>query len=247
VDLLSLAQALWRYKLTSAVMLLLTAVAVVGVLVWTPPVYTATASLLLFEPPDPPAQSPSRDVRSQNPYVRYADNSVIINVVARRVQQDRVRERITADGGVETYEVGISRAFGGSSPIIDISVTAGSEVDALRTADLVAARTTRELAAVQEEEDVEADYMFTARTVEKPGKAVLVVAGTLRKAIGVGVLGLGALVLALASRRAWDERRTPRDPPRLVGSTVEVLTPRTSSPRTSSSDDPSSPQARQRS
>ena len=242
VDPLSLMQAVWRYKVTSLVVLLLTALAMGGVLIWTPPVYKASASLLLVEPPDPPARSGSGDARTENPFVRYADTSVIINVVARRVQQLPARRQVEARGGVETYEVAMSRKFG-PSPIIDISVTADSEIAALTTAGLVAVRTTRELAAVQEEEYVQPAYMFTARTIEQPEEAVRVVSGTLRKVVGVGALGLGALVLALALRRAWDERRPPQNPPHLVtGSSLEVLTP-----RAATNVDPPTPQARLRS
>lgn len=229
MDLLSLVQALWRYKLTSLLVLSLTGMAVAGVLVWTPPVYTASASLLLIEPPEPSTDAKS-PVAPENPFVRYADNSVIITVVARRVQQEQVREEIVGQGGVETYEVDLSRRFGGSSPIIDIAATADSQSRALSTVHLVIAQTTTDLYNVQAEENVRTEYMYTARTVEQPASAVRVVSGTLRKAIGVLGLGLGCLVLALASRRAWDERHGPSGPPRLVaGSIVEVLTPRGSS------------------
>ena len=181
MDLLSLMQALWRYKVTSLVVLSLTGLAVAGVLVWTPPVYTASASLLLVEPPDPPAESKSL-IPPENPFVRYADNSVIINVVARRVQQADVRSEIAVDGGVETYEVAISRRFGGSSPIIDILVTADSRGDALATVNLVAERTTLICTKCKRRRTCRPSTCSRLGRSNSRRQAVRVVSGTLRKA-----------------------------------------------------------------
>jgi len=208
VDLLSLIRTFWRFKFASLSVIGATIGLAVGFVLISPSDYEATASYLLVEPPDPPSEAEIKAdprlarIQADNPFMRYSDSSVIVNVVAQQVSRGSVREWAQAAGGNPEYEVWPSKKFGGPSPIVDITATGSSQAEVLRTLDFVGKELSRQLRAVQEAENVNRSYMFTARRVEYPDSAKRVVTGTLRAVIGIGFMGALALVVLLALLQA---------------------------------------------
>jgi hypothetical protein len=217
VDLLSLLRIAWRFKFATLAVMMGTLALGVAVVVVSPPVFTAVSSYLLIEPPEPPSPAEIEAdpqlgrIKSDNPFSRYADPSVIVNVVSRQVSSEQVRKATVDAGGDDEYEVAPSRRFGSPSPIVDITATGSSEQAVFTTLDFVGKQLTSQLRAVQADEDVDPTYMFTARLVEYPQSAKRVVSGTLRVLIGVAAFGglTLILVLALLHNRARMRDQTP--------------------------------------
>ena len=88
MDLLSIARKIWRYKLSTLPVLFLTLCGAIYVVAVKEPVYEASSSFILINPPAPPtAEEIARDpalgrINSDNPYTRFSDQSVVVEVLA---------------------------------------------------------------------------------------------------------------------------------------------------------------------
>ena len=91
MDLLTLLR-LFRRNIAATVVAAVLAAALVGyVVVSAPPVYRSSGSVVLFSPPQPPDPTlrdvdpsvPTTTVASDNPYVRFNDLSVVVDIVRR--------------------------------------------------------------------------------------------------------------------------------------------------------------------
>lgn len=215
MDLLAIGRTLWRFKIPALVVVIVTLIGCAGVVFLIPPVYETTSSYLLLPPPPAPTdQEIAKDpdlgkIRADNPYQRFSDPSVIINVVARRVNEDRNRERMIALGADNRFLVAPSNRYGFSSPIIDITSEAGSPEEALKTLRIVGDSVTRELKAIQAT-DVDPKYTYKARPVEAPDGAKQRASGKLRALLGVLGLGMVSLLVMVSSLQAWDRRKRQR-------------------------------------
>ena len=104
MDLLAITRKFWRYKLLTVPVVVLTLWGAVYVMAVKQPVYEATSSYVLLNPPAPPtAEDIVRDpalarVKSDNPYTRFGDQSVILAVLASTMSGDSAR-RGTRQGG----------------------------------------------------------------------------------------------------------------------------------------------------
>lgn len=229
MDLSTLLRAVWQFKITSLVIIVMTLAAAVGVLKMTPPTYTATSSYLIVAPPDPPTDAqlladPSlRHLNYENPFNRYGSNGVILDVVAHTTTSDRERQAVVAAGGDKRYDVSPEATYGPGSSILDISVTANSASQALLTSRLVADAMVKEMQDVQDAEKVDPHWMFTTRPISNPSQASPVYSGTMRAVVGVMLLGGIVLILALSLRMGAAARRRPRLAPGPGGGLDDVV------------------------
>src|SRR3954454_21122088 len=104
MDLVIIAGKLWRYRWLTVpviVVTLLGATYAVGVKA---PEYEASSSYLLINPPSPPTAEQIRknpeleNVRTDNPYTRFSDQSVVIEVLARTISSASARGALERKG-----------------------------------------------------------------------------------------------------------------------------------------------------
>jgi Chain length determinant protein len=220
MDLLSIVRKVWRYKLVTLPVVLLTLCGAVYVVAVKEPVYEASSSFILINPPAPPtpediARDPSLGrINSDNPYTRFSDQSVMIEVLASTMASESAQRALLEAGADPRYKVAPTSAFGYSSPIVKVTAQGPTPEVAVRSAKLVGKALTRELEGMQQAEGVDPHYRIEAQQVETPDRAQLKASGQLRMLVGVLVLGAVLLFVvvsvadALTTLRAGRMRRT---------------------------------------
>lgn len=215
VDLLTIFGVVWRHRLVTALVMVMTAVGSVVVITASPPMWSATTSYLLIEPPLPPTpeqlqEEPRlRQLNSDNPFARYGDPTVIIDVVSRIAATKAVQDDVEEAGGVADFEVLPSTRFGAASPIIDVTVTGGSEERVLSSLALVGDFVGRLLRQVQADEAVSPRYFYSLRQINSPSEGTREFSSTLRLLVGVLALGGLTLIAALSILEGRRRRRRP--------------------------------------
>jgi capsular polysaccharide biosynthesis protein len=223
MDLLMIARKLWRYKLLTLPVLLLTLCGAAYVVVVKTPVYETSSSYVIVNPPSPPteedvARNPALGhINADNPFARFSDDTVIVDVLASKLANESAEQALLKEGADPRYEVESSSALGYSSPILKITAQGESPRVAVRSAKLVGSAVIRELERMQKAEAVDPTYWIKAQQLDAPDGAELRASGQLRML--VGVLALGAVLLfvvvsvadALTSlRRERGVRAAPR-------------------------------------
>jgi capsular polysaccharide biosynthesis protein len=202
MDLLSIVRKIWRYKLVTLPVMLLTLCGAVYVMAVKEPVYEATASFVLINPPAPPtAEDVARDpslarLNSDNPYTRFSDQSVVVEVLTSSMATPSTQRELEKAGADPRYTVAPTSEFGYASPIVEIAAQGSTPQAAVRSARLVSDAVTRELRQMQQAEGVNPKYLIRARQLDVPESAELEASGMLRTL--VGVLGIGAVLLFVA-------------------------------------------------
>lgn len=200
MDLLTIIRAIWRHRLAVTPVILLTALAALYVLVVKPPVYEASSSLLLVNPPDAPtaaqivADPKLAKINTNNPYYNLGDvwtADALISVVA----SDSAQAQVALSNAVDV------------PPIIQITGSASSPQAAIKVVDMVTSVAVADLHQMQTRQGV--NDLYTIKTVElvQPRQAKLSVGGKLRSLIAV--LGLGAILLfvTISAAQAMEKRR----------------------------------------
>jgi len=240
VSLLLIAQKIWRYKLVTIPIVALVLLGVFYVIVIKSPVYEAGSTYILVNPPAPPTDSAiARDpslahIGADNPYTRYSDQSVVVQLLAGRLSSDEARRALAARGADPGYEIAPSAEFGYSAPIVQITGTGSSPAAAVHTARVVGSAVTSELDRMQAVHNVSPKYRIDTQQVVAPRDATLKASGKLRALVAVLVLGAALLFLAVTVADAFAairqaRRREPVDDdfgfPIAVGAPVEPLVP----------------------
>ena len=199
MDLLAVARRFWRYKLLTIPIVLLTFVAAVYVAAVQPPVYQAQSSFVLLNPPAPPtAEDIARDpalgkLKTDNPYTRSGDQSVIMQVLASTIDGDAARRALVGAGADLRYTVMPAMEFGFATPTLQVTALGATPESAVRTAKIVSQAIARELNRMQEAQGVAEDYRIKPLQVRTADRAQLQASGKLRTL--VGVLAFGAVLL----------------------------------------------------
>jgi hypothetical protein len=199
MDLLSIARKLWRYKLLTLPVVLLTLAGAIYVVAVKEPVYEASSSYILINPPAPPteediARNPALGrLNADNPFARFSDESVIVEVLASSMANESTKETLVKQGADPRYKVEPASALGFSSPILKIKAQGATAQAAVRSAELVGDAVTGELRRMQRAKDVDRDYWINSEQVDAPDGAELRASGQLRML--VGVLALGVILL----------------------------------------------------
>jgi hypothetical protein len=216
MDLLSIARKVWRYKLVTLPVVLLTLCLAVYVVAVKDPVYEASSSFILINPPAPPtpediARDPSLGrINSDNPYTRFSDQSVMIEVLASTMSSVAAERELLKAGADPRYEVAPTSAFGYSSPIVKVTAQGSTPAVAVGSAKLVGKALTRELEGMQQAEGVDPHYRIKAQQVKTPDRAQLKASGQLRMLVGVLVLGAILLFVAVSVADALSTLRAER-------------------------------------
>ena len=166
--------------------------------------YEASSSFLLINPPPPPtadevARNPALGkIRSDNPYTRFTEQAVVIDVLTRSLNAEAAREALVKAGADPRYMVGSGAQFGSATPIIQITGTGSTPEAAMRTAEVVGHGVVGELDRMQAAKHVDPHYRITTLHVEVPDGAQLRASGQLRMLIAVLALGVIGLFVAVS-------------------------------------------------
>ena len=123
MDLLHIARKLWRYKLVTVPIIMMMVAASAYVLIVKQPLYEASSSYLLINPPAPPtpdevARNPALGkIRADNPYTRFADQAVVIDVLTRTMNGAAAREGVATtrrltEPNTPRIRQGVTTAYG---------------------------------------------------------------------------------------------------------------------------------------
>jgi hypothetical protein len=194
MDLRLIARKIWRHKLITVPVMLLTLAGAAYVIAVKQPLYEASSTYVMVSPPAAPtAKEIARDpelgkAKADNPYTRFADQPVVIEVLKRTMSAESIRNTLVKAGADPRYTLKSATEFGASAPIIQVQALAATPAAAIRSAEVVGHAVVGELDRMQKAHDVDPAYRITAMQVEAPD-------GARRKAWGplgmlVGVLGL---------------------------------------------------------
>jgi hypothetical protein len=228
MSLLLIARKVWRYKLATLPILLFMLAGAFYVIAIKPPVYEASSTYILVNPPSPPtpdeiARDPSLGrIGADNPYTRYSDQSVVVQVLASRVGSDDARRALAERGADDGYTVAPSVEFGFTAPIVQITGTGSTPEAAVRTAKLVGLSLAQELDRMQQGRGVDPKYRIDVQQVVAPHEATLKASGKLRSLVAVFALGAILLFVAVSVADALTAMRRegaqPHSDPGLGGS-----------------------------
>ena len=182
------------------------------------PTYRASASAVLINPPALPETTPDNPTipqEYQNPYARFQDLSVIVDILVKVLGNDEVASSMKADGLVGDIQIAANRDFY-RGPIVEVAAEADNPEQAKRSAQIVLDELDSQLTALQEAQGTDPSYYITMTVIQPPTKATRVLSGTLRLlivALGMSaVITVGAGLFADAHERRrravadeWDE------------------------------------------
>ncbi len=198
MTLLLIVRKIWRYKFATLPILILVLAAAFFEVAVKPDMYEASSTYILVTPPAPPtpdeiAKDPKLGKGIDNPYTRYSDQSIVVQVLASRLNGDDAHAALAKQGADSNYTVQPSSEFGMSAPIVSITGTGTSPESAIKTADVVGLALTRQLADMQKVHGVAPRYRITTQEIVAAHDARLKASGKLRA--GVAVIALGTVML----------------------------------------------------
>lgn len=184
-----------------------------------PPSWQSDAAVILLNPPDPPEITLANPVNPRdddNPYTRFQDLSVVVDVLQRQMHSDSVTEQLKESGLDGEFDVAANREFY-RGPIVDIVAQAGSGAQAEENARIVGAAFQKELAQLQTKQGTAPRYQIGSDMIVEPTTAKVVLTPTIRVmllALGIGaslVIGIGLLADEVISRRLTREEQCAPD------------------------------------
>jgi capsular polysaccharide biosynthesis protein len=222
MSLLLIARKIWRYKLATLPILAIVLIGSFYVIAVKEPVYEAASTYILVNPPPPPTEdevlrNPKLGVGTDNPYTRYSDQSVVVQVLASRLSSDAARGQLAKQGADPSYIVAPSSEFGFTAPIVEITGTGSSPEAAIRTANVIGLAVTHELDRMQKARGVAEKYRIDTQQVVAPNRAKLKASGQLRSLVAVFALGAILLFAGVSVADALVSLRKERVEHRLHG------------------------------
>jgi capsular polysaccharide biosynthesis protein len=219
MSLLLILTKIWKYKLLTLPIIVLILVGAFYVVAVTAPTYESTSTYILVNPPPPPTDEEiARDpalgkIKDDNPYTRFSDQSVLVQVLASRLASEDTRRALAKQGADPNYTATPSAEFGFSAPILQITGMGTSAAQAITTANLVGEALTRELDKMQADRGVDKSYRIKTEAVVPARTATLKPSGKLRALVAVFVLGTVMLFIVIslldalgALRAEWAKR-----------------------------------------
>jgi hypothetical protein len=219
MTLLLIFRKIWRYKLATIPIFALVLAGSFYVIAVTAPTYETSATYILVNPPPLPteaeiARNPELGrINGDNPYARFSDTSVLVQILASRMNSDDKRLALEKQGADINYQVAPSVEFGFSAPLVQVTGTGTTAEAAVKTATVVGQALTQELDQMQSIRKVDKTYRIKAEAVVAVGEAKLKPSGKLRSLVAVMVLGTIMLFIAIsvldaisALRSEWAQR-----------------------------------------
>jgi uncharacterized protein involved in exopolysaccharide biosynthesis len=213
MDLLSFTRTLWHHRWWSLPLVAVAIASVVYVGLAADRTYEARADLVLIGPPGPPTAAELESnpdlvgADLDNPYARVFDPTVITEIVARVVAVDRVNGEVPSGYRIET-----ARRYGSAAPLVEISARASDPDVAAANARAVSNQFVAALQDLQAAEQVHPRSLITTRTVDDAENPREVLTQRLRAVVGVGAVGLVAIIVLVTMAQALAERPGRRHP-----------------------------------
>jgi capsular polysaccharide biosynthesis protein len=215
MDLLSILQAVWRRKLITIPVVLLTLAGAFYVLKLKPPVYQASSSFLLVNPPAGPTtaqialQPKLAKIDPNNSFANFGNLDLVADVVIDLVTAPSAQEALVQAGVDPRYEAALANDFD-SPPLIEITGIGATAQEAIRSADLVTTAAMADLYQMQKSQGINKYYMIKSVQVVQPLQAQKTESGKLRTIIVILALGIILLFLAVSTMDAIEKRRMGR-------------------------------------
>jgi capsular polysaccharide biosynthesis protein len=211
MDLLDIVGAVWRRKFLAIPVILLTAIGALYFLKIKPPVYQASASLLIITPQPPTAAQMAanpklRRINKDNPYIDYGNLEIVGDAVIQLVTSPASWPALANAGVNPKYTMSLSTDVG-DPPIIEITGSGSTEQAAINSAAVLSQTAATDLNKLQKQQGVSTVYMLQAAQLVRPTQAVRSNSGKLRSVIGVLGLGTLFLFLVISVSDAVDKRR----------------------------------------
>ena len=208
MDLLTLVRLFRRNLLVGLMAIAVAGALLAAVVVTAPPVYRSSGSVVLFSPPLAPDLEPGETPPDgvENPYVRFNDLSVVVDIVRRVLVGRDVDAELRELGVVGTYTVAANLDYY-RGPIVDVVVEAPTAAAARTSTELVMTRLETVLDDLQAREGTQPTYRIKSEVVVHPQDGTRVLSSTLRRGMAGSVLAAGLVVLAVLASEAWRNRR----------------------------------------
>lgn len=209
MDLLTLVRLFRRNLVVGIVAVAAASTLLAWVVVSAPPVYRSSGSVVLFSPPLAPDLEPGEKPPAgvENPYVRFNDLSVVVDIVRRVLISAEVDAQLRDRGVVGTYTVAANIDFY-RGPIVDVAGEAPTADEARASTELVMKQLEVILDDLQAHEGTEPAYRIKTEIVVQPQDGTRVLSSTLRRGMAGSVLAAGLVVLAVLTADTWRKRRT---------------------------------------
>ncbi len=209
MNLSSLFKVLSRHKMVVIPVALVSLIACIAVVFVTGKTYRASAAVVLLNPPALPEVTPENPTvppEFQNPYARFGDLSVIVDILVKVLGSEEVGSRLKAEGLDGTFEIAANRDFY-RGPIVDVATESSSEEQAKKNAQLVIDEMQAQLTDLQSQQGTDPTYFIKPLVIVAPDHATRVLSGTLRLLIVVVGLGVVATLGSALAADALDRRR----------------------------------------
>jgi len=215
MDLFTIVATIWRHKIATIPVILITLIGAAYIIVLKPPTYTSNAEILLVYPPSPPtaaqiAADPALSkINSNNPYLTYGNMVLVADVVIDVANSPTAGQTLQNEGVTTKYAVALENSFQ-NPPVIQVSGTGDSSAVAIQAATLVTAQVLDGLREIQAEQNVNPTYMITGEEFVKPTVATTSSSSKLRTLIGFAALGLVLMLIAVSIAQTLEKRRKAR-------------------------------------
>jgi hypothetical protein len=215
MDLFAIGGSLWRHKLATIPVILLTVLGMFYIIAVKPPTYESKAEILLTNPPGLPTSAQiaadpglARD-RTFNPFASLGNLVQVADVLIEMVGAPTAGQALVQAGADPKYQVALDTSLQ-TPPAIEVTGVASSAPAAVQSARLVANFISRELYQIQVRENVSKRYMISSIEYLKPTSATTTVSGKLRTLIEVIALGFVLLLVAVSVSQAIEQRKKSR-------------------------------------
>jgi hypothetical protein len=213
MDLLMIVRKIWRYRLVTLPVIVLTFFGGAYVIVGKESTYEASASYVLINPPVVTSEQIRSQPDTDNPYTRFADQNTVTQVLVARVSSESARDALVEAGADDRYTAEPGEQFGYSTPIVNITGVGSSPEAAIHTTEVVGNAVKKELGRMQRARGVDPRYWIKAQLVNAPGDAKLKASGLLRTVIAVFAVGAVLLFLVVSVGDAVTTLRAERMKP----------------------------------
>lgn len=212
MDFFAIAGVIWRYKIATLPIILLTLLGLFYILEIEPPTYEAKASVLLTNPPNPPSASQIAadpklaHVNTNNPLASLGDLDLVADVVIEVVSSPASKQSLVQAGVSPSYQITLDSAYG-SPPAINITGVGSNASEAVQSAQLVADAVSQDLLKLQENQHINNSYLIESIEYVKPTTASVSSSGKIRKLIAVFAVGLIVLLVTVSIAQTLEIRR----------------------------------------
>jgi hypothetical protein len=182
--------------------------------------YRSTGTVTFLPPPTVDKDAPADVLQaSNNPYARYGDLSIVVDIIRRIMIGEANRTALLGRGLKGTYTVAANLDFN-RSPIVEVVAESPTAEAAKADALLVMGDVNQQLVKLQDKEGTDPKYQITMAVLVTPSRSTRLLTGTIRRAITVVAL-VGFLILVGAvladipsrKRRAQEAAEEQRSAP----------------------------------